>query len=198
MPRLHEPQKTEKNLADQLFPELQFNVAQFLKEPTGATRIYDINIGNINDLDEEMKVVSPVTGQIKLLRTGNDILVTSLLEANIKKQCSRCLTRFTRLVSIELEETFYPTVDVSTGSPLSQSAEADETNTINEQHILNLSEAVGQELFLEGDSLRSCRPDCLGLCPHCGQDRNVKPCQCQTNQIDQRWAGLLEKIQTKD
>jgi uncharacterized protein len=35
-----------------------------------------------------------------------------------------------------------------------------------------------------------CRPDCQGLCPVCGKDRNVESCQCQTEWVDPRLSGL--------
>jgi uncharacterized protein len=35
-----------------------------------------------------------------------------------------------------------------------------------------------------------CRPDCKGLCPHCGQDLNEGSCDCHTEAVDPRWAAL--------
>jgi uncharacterized protein len=38
-----------------------------------------------------------------------------------------------------------------------------------------------------------CREDCLGLCPRCGQDRNLEPCGCAEKSVDPRW-GALEAV----
>ena len=35
-----------------------------------------------------------------------------------------------------------------------------------------------------------CREDCLGLCPRCGKDRNVAPCDCAQEESDPRWGAL--------
>ncbi|MFZ9580934.1 MAG: YceD family protein [Ilumatobacteraceae bacterium] len=35
-----------------------------------------------------------------------------------------------------------------------------------------------------------CRPDCAGLCPACGADRNGGDCGCRIETPDPRWAGL--------
>lgn len=35
-----------------------------------------------------------------------------------------------------------------------------------------------------------CRPDCKGLCPHCGADRNAGNCDCEDDWEDPRWAAL--------
>ena len=177
--------------------ELQFNVAQLLKQVTGATRQYDITATVIRTLDEDVAVVSPLVGHVKFLRTGADILVTGVLETNVQKVCGRCLTTFEAPITIELEEEFHPTIDVTTGTALPPSPDADEANQIDAQHILDLFEVVRQDLLLESDSILYCRPDCLGLCPVCGQDRNTDPCDCKENNIDMRWAGL-QALQIED
>ncbi len=35
-----------------------------------------------------------------------------------------------------------------------------------------------------------CRPDCQGLCPTCGADRNEDACSCEERSADPRWAAL--------
>ncbi|MBN1991615.1 MAG: DUF177 domain-containing protein [Anaerolineae bacterium] len=169
--------------------ELQFNVAQLLKEATGATRSYAIETEVNAELDD-VEVVSPLVGQVDFLRTGPHILVTGQLQTTIQKSCGRCLTDFTRPVILNLEEEFYPVINIFTGAPVPKPAQAEAANLIDEQNILDLSEVVWQELVVMSEGIRYCRPDCKGLCPHCGQDRNIAPCDCAEDQIDPRWAGL--------
>jgi uncharacterized protein len=35
-----------------------------------------------------------------------------------------------------------------------------------------------------------CKPDCKGLCPHCGIDLNVEQCNCADADVDERMAAL--------
>lgn len=35
-----------------------------------------------------------------------------------------------------------------------------------------------------------CREDCAGLCPTCGADLNVAPCDCAVEETDSRWDAL--------
>ena len=177
--------------------ELQFNVAQLLKEATGATRQYDINTKAISKFDDDVVIVSPIVGHVKFLRTGSDILVTGTLEATVQKSCGRCLTTFTTPISIELEEQFYPSVDLATGNSIPLSPDVDEANYIDGQHILDLLEVTRQSFLLESDGILYCKPDCKGLCPQCGQDRNTGSCTCEDVDIDLRWAGLKE-LQIED
>lgn len=172
--------------------QLQFNVAQLLKEATGATRIFNINTAVIVQVDAGMSLAAPLTGTVSLLRTGQDILVSGRLQTAIQKKCGRCLTDFSAPVEFELEEIFYPTLDLVTGNPLPPPPDADEANRISLLHTLDLNEVVRQALLLENEGVRYCKPDCRGLCPHCGQDQNTGSCSCQDETIDHRWAGLLE------
>ncbi len=170
--------------------DLQFNVAQLLKEVTGGDRRYKINSRALNKLDKNVTFTSSIVGKVRFLRTGTDILVTGSLEGTIEKSCGRCLTPFTQPMSIELEEQFYPTLDIILGKTLTLPNDVEDINRINDQHILDLLEVVRQNFLLESEGFYYCRPDCKGLCPQCGQDRNIDSCTCQDDAIDWRWAGL--------
>ncbi len=37
-----------------------------------------------------------------------------------------------------------------------------------------------------------CRDDCAGLCPTCGANRNLAPCDCVVEVADSRWEALRE------
>ena len=57
--------------------------------------------------------------------------------------------------------------------------------------VLDLSEAVREELILAVPQYVECRDDCRGLCPRCGADLNLGPCGCQP-ETDPRWAALTK------
>jgi uncharacterized protein len=42
---------------------------------------------------------------------------------------------------------------------------------------------------------RVCREECHGICPVCGQNRNLASCGCAIRAVDDRWAAL-KKLQT--
>jgi uncharacterized protein len=43
---------------------------------------------------------------------------------------------------------------------------------------LDLGEVVREQILLALPLKPLCRPDCQGLCPRCGKNRNVSPCGC--------------------
>ncbi len=160
---------------------MKFNVAQQLKEGVGSVRNYDID-----EADEEGR---PVKGKVQFLRTNRSVLVTGNLETDIKGECSRCLERFEYSLKLNIEEEFFLTVDPISGLPLPPPTEAG-AFLIDENHILDLGEAVRQYKIMALPMNPVCRQDCAGLCPQCGRNLNYGVCDCPAAPPDPRWAKL--------
>lgn len=171
---------------------MRYNVAQLLKGPTGASRTYDVD-EEIRNLDPELQPLRPLTGSVTLMRTSQGILVTGTLATLVAGACKRCLEPARVEVEFELEEEFRPTNPIA-GIPLDHvpEEEVDPALLIDERHNLDLSEVVRQGLWLAVPMEMLCRPDCAGLCPRCGGNRNTGECQCDEAGIDPRWAALGE------
>ena len=160
--------------------KMQINVAQLLKEPTGASRSYHIEeyVGNDD--------ISSMVGDVILIRTRNAVIVRGKMTASVKVVCSRCLKPINCEVSFDFEEEALP------GSTESLSSAVQYDNlTIDESHILDLSEAVRQYVWLTVPAKPLCRLDCAGICPTCGRDLNQEPCQCPSNVKDPRRSKLV-------
>ena len=169
---------------------MQINVSQLLQESVGSTREYEI--------DEEADVIGDgreyhLRGQCQLLRLQRSILAKCSLDTVVDLSCSRCLGQFRHPLKIKFEEEFVPTVDVTSGAPLPEPEEAG-TFTIDEHHILDLTEAVRQYLLIALPIKPLCDEDCAGLCPDCGEDLNKGPCDCPPREIDARWSELSKLL----
>ncbi len=141
---------------------IQENVAQLLKEPVGSTRDYE--------LDESVDITgsgagSRVKGRVRLIRTNRGILAKGTINIGIEVTCSRCLSQFRCPLTFTVEEEYFPVIEVSSGMPLSP---PDEPNsfTIDEHHILDLTEALRQYALLAIPMKPLCREDCAGLLPN--------------------------------
>ncbi len=170
---------------------LTFNVAQLLKEPTGAFREYEIS-ESVDGLDESFSPAGPLTGKIILLHAGrHTILVTGSFKIPLNLFCSRCLEPVVEMVEFQIEEEFKATIDVEMGSHLSwDPVEVEESNLIDASHTLDLTEVIRQHIILNIPMKPLCKPDCLGLCPRCGGNLNFGPCGCEEEEIDPRWVAL--------
>lgn len=151
---------------------MQFNVAQLLKEPTGATRRYELN-ENLDGLDPELKFLGPLVGAVTLLRTNSGVLVTGELSTAVQATCRRCLESIAQEVRFQLEESFRPLLEVMTGRyipPEEFEGEEDDLEDaallINERHILDLSEVVRQAIWLALPMYPPCNWAGAGECPN--------------------------------
>ncbi len=165
---------------------MQINVSQLLQSPVGATRVYQIS--EVIDVTGDGKN-HLIEGKIKLMRTPRSILAKGKLNTEVELICSRCLCSYSTPLSINIEEEYFPTVDVTSGVPLAQ-PEDPGSFTIDTHHILDLTEAVRQYSLLSIPMKPVCRDDCAGLCPNCGQNLNQGTCNCPPQKIDSRWSAL--------
>jgi len=182
---------------------MQFNVAQLLRQTTGATRHYEID-EPAGISDPALDLVGNIHGNATLLRTQRGVLVTADLHQIVRLQCVRCLADVEATLDIVLEEEFYPSIDLKTGLLIQWDAEGEEFEDavmIDGNHILDLREVTRQWLLVNLPAQPLCRPDCAGICPVCGADRNVEPCKCEAQEGDARWAALADLarvIQSED
>lgn len=166
---------------------MEINVSQLLKEPIGSSRKYKI--------DETIDIAgdgheSPVSGDVGLLRTQRGVLVRGKLQAELELTCSRCLSSFDYPLNISFEEEYIQTIDVNSGLPLQSSGEPG-SFTIDEHHVINLSEAIRQYTLLAVPMKPLCHEDCAGLCPTCGRNLNLGDCGCPVQTVDPRWSKLI-------
>jgi uncharacterized protein len=163
---------------------IEINVAHLLKAPVGTTQTYAIDdIVNISDND------IPVQGEVNLTRSGRGILVRSTIQTEMELTCSRCLRLFRCPLTLNIEEEFFPTIDIITGISLPPPDESG-AFTIDRNNILDLTEAIRQYCLLAVPMKPLCQEDCAGLCPTCGVNLNQTSCSCQPEPVDSRWAKL--------
>lgn len=165
-----------------------YNVAQLLKEPTGAARSYVLD-ETLPSPDPEWGRELPVEGELTLRRTPRGVLVTGSFNTTIPEECGRCLEQYQQPLTAELEEEYLPTTDMLTGVAL-ETPENIGDLIIDQQHGLDISEAVRQSVLLARPIQPICKPDCLGLCPNCGTNLNQASCGCDRAPTDKRWNAL--------
>ncbi len=171
---------------------MQTNVSGLLKSSIGATRNYRVsNTVNISGSD------SLIQGDVSLIRTNQGILVKATLHTGVEVNCGRCLNLFRAPLTLEIEEEYFPVINIDSGISLPLPDEPG-CFTIDEQHILDLTEAVRQYALLAIPMKLLCRENCAGLCPTCGHDLNQGPCNCSSQEIGPRWSTLSKLLSASD
>lgn len=172
---------------------MEINVSQLLKSHIGATREYEV--------DEPADVTGsghsvPISGSVKLTRTNRGILAQGILKTSVPSECGRCLKQFDYPLTFNLEEEFFPVIDVNSGVAL-EIPEEPGSFMIDEHHILNLDEAIRQNALLAIPMKPLCKEKCKGICQTCGKDLNRGKCGCTSQEIDPRWSKLVQLAASK-
>ena len=190
---------------------MQFNVAQLLKEPVGSVRRYQLN-EDTSTLDEDLEFLSPLIGNLQLMRTNSGVLVTGTLQIAVRVTCNHCVEPIVMPLRVPIEESFRPLTEVETGRyirPEEFEGDSedfdDESLIINEHHILDATEVIRQNIWLNIPMYPSCNWQGAGECPNFVEQQAAIAEQEATLQetdeiipegIDPRWAALLKLQQT--
>ncbi len=169
---------------------LLFNVAGLLGEAPGTVRELAFE-GVAIDLGEELVQAEPVVGTAHLVRTNRGLLVTGRVETVLADTCGRCLAPVRVPLDLEIAEEFLPSLDIGTGQPLDRTVEP-EVPRLSDHHEMDLETPIREAIQLAAPIVPLCRPDCLGLCPVCGADRNLGPHGHADDPVDPRLEGLRD------
>lgn len=176
---------------------LQFNLALLLRSPIGTTQ--DLEIAEEVFWADELEV-RHLHGRILVTRLRENLLLQGQLQAEVTLECARCLESYLQPLRMEIELQFQPSVAILTGEMLPL-PEDDSIYLLDGHHVLDLHEAIREQVLLNLPMRPLCRSDCAGLCPVCGKNLNEGPCGGHEEQVDARLAvlaGLLRPDQSKE
>ena len=138
----------------------------------------------------ELVDLGPVAWRGQVVDADPGFFLRARLSYEQALSCTRCLKIFRETAASEVELMIL--VD-GTGSGERGEHELQE----NDLGVLHLDEEIletdpilHEQLQLNIPMKPLCRPDCKGLCPVCGADRNTEACSCVETTVDPRWAGL--------
>ena len=114
---------------------------------------------------------------------SGEVLVDTTLRGELDQQCRRCLSAVVTPVDLNVLLVF--------GAVDEEAGDDGEIRPLDpDVLVLDLGEAVREELILAVDPFVLCDPECRGLCPRCGVDRNKETCECTLEEPDPRWDAL--------
>jgi uncharacterized protein len=127
-----------------------------------------------------------------------DIRLKGSFAGKFEVPCARCVEPVKIPLTAEFDLLFRP-VGADADAP-ERSITAPETEIGYYQGDSLLLEDVLREQVLLSLPVRTlCKPDCKGLCPRCGKNRNLEACSCDEAPSDARWealAGLRSRIKS--
>jgi uncharacterized protein len=157
---------------------LRLNVGFMIRQNVGFSRDFDFDLSAV-EVSEDLLIHS-LQGTLTLSRIAQGILAQGRLQAKMPQECARCLAEFNLPLTIKLKDLF--TYPPNQGS--------DPILVVAENGILDLNPLLRESVLLEIPMRPLCRPECKGLCPVCGANRNNSKCKHPEQKIDPRMAAL--------
>lgn len=150
--------------------------------------------GVVDYLDARLRQASDlVVRGVAVLRPATmEILVKGHLEVRMEADCDRCLEAASFSLSLDFDLVYRPLPAVM---PEEVVLSPEETEIAFYRGLgIELTDVVREQVLLALPMQRTCRPDCRGICPGCGENRNLVNCGCRQQWVDDRWAALRDLI----
>lgn len=163
---------------------LRLDLARLDRE--GAVRV-DVDVPADDPLwnETEFAFDGPVHVRLRAIEAGSgEVVVRGEVEAHLAQECRRCLEPVVGTLAQEITMVFL-------ASDTPGAIEDGDARVFDPRApALDLSEPVREEVVLAIDPYVVCVPECRGLCPRCGANRNVEECDCSREELDPRWDAL--------
>jgi uncharacterized protein len=167
---------------------LVYPLAGLLAEPIGTDRRYEI-AGATIALPDDLRLVEPLDGQVRITRTNRGVLVDAKITTAIAGTCVRCLRDIEIPMTVEIHDEALPSVDLASGKPVNAAEEPDVTR-LSDHHELDLGRLAAEAISLEEPIAALCEEACPGLCPECGERLGPDHVEHEVDEIDPRLAAL--------
>jgi uncharacterized protein len=166
---------------------IRLNLSTLTHARVGRQETVDLNVDQVVVADLEL---IHLRGELNFTRVTDGILVEGEIQAEAKAECMRCLTPYYEPITIELEDTIgLPGAVLTPERP----------TRVDEEGWANLAPLVREYAWLGLPVSPLCSPECAGICPECGGNRNLGECTCEDIQsIDPRWEALRKLTDTPD
>jgi uncharacterized metal-binding protein YceD (DUF177 family) len=126
-----------------------------------------------------------VVVDVRLDKSGGQIYLTAAVRSTGKFLCDRCTAEFTRELPSKYHMYYVWDPEVT------DRFDPAEVQVISPSlNVIDISEDVRQTALLSVPLKVLCGDTCRGLCPHCGKNRNLEPCECRDELTDSRWDKL--------
>lgn len=165
---------------------MELNLEEALEAPVAVSHRLEVPMGRLER--PELLLLEPVAFAGTLQKADPGFVLTGTFSVAGEIACSRCLAPVAFSSSGEVSWLFAPVHR----RPLEDETEltAGDLDVVwYDEFVVPFDPLVEEQLLLELPMKPLCRPDCRGLCPRCGADRNSAPCGCR-EEGDERLAKL--------
>ncbi len=145
--------------------------------------------GDVGPAEDAYRIAAPVELDFDIHKDKDRFRLEGTVKTELELTCSRCLEPFRMPVDAKFDLRFHPAAEMSTEQEREVPDSDLETSYYRDDQI-DLNELLREQFFLALPMKPLCRPDCQGLCPVCGTNRNLETCSCQPEWVDPRMEAL--------
>ena len=146
----------------------------------------------------EFRITGEVNVSGRLVRAGGDAYrLSGRLASEVEFSCVRCLEPFRAEVREDLDLLYLPQSDNVALGGENEHGLGDEELAVGfyRDDEIDLAHMIWEQIVLALPMKPVCKPDCQGLCPDCGVNRNIKSCSCVRDTVDPRWQSLKRLLE---
>ena len=146
-------------------------------------KLFEINADQFSSDDIEF-YSKKIKGTIFVDNMSNGYHIKGKLDVPYKLTCDRCLTQFNELKEIKFN------IILTDDNELNYDESDDIIYFSPKKNEFDLNPLFQELIFLEIQMKILCKPECKGICPNCGTNRNEQQCACAKNADLRPWNVL--------
>ena len=139
----------------------------------------------------DLAATTPLLSTLFIVPQADGFLIQGTIKGAVKAPCHRCLEE----ASVDIDHAFdtfeaHEDVEVLEG-------EENHLRATDAGWELNVAGLLWEEFLLAMPEKILCADTCLGLCPHCGKNRNLEHCACCNLDSQSPLARALQGVKIK-
>lgn len=148
--------------------------------------------GALDFQETEFRQTGPLTVDAEAELAGKEIRIRGHVSGILEATCDRCLEQIEIPADVNFDLPYRPMEEITREEEVEVGQSELQVGFFSGEGV-SLSDVVKEQVLLSVPMKVVCRPDCRGLCPVCGVNRNVKQCGCSSQHEYSPFAFLKKK-----
>jgi len=169
----------------------------------GLSLSCDVQADDLTLGPEDVRIPGGLAMSLNAIKAGATVHVTGTLSGTARRQCVRCLKEYDDALWIPVVGEYHSDTDLKSKPAGRESSErsGEDEDTDDEGYVytgeeIKLTDMLREHVILAEPMQPLCHDECRGLCPVCGQDLNVRRCDCREERIQSPFAVLKKLRET--
>lgn len=163
---------------------MTIDVSSILKEIGGRIELNgNVALSDTDFLGETYRFEKPAEIKGHISNNGKSLILQAQCSGMMTVQCARCMKDIDVRFEFDMDETL-----VRQEGSVSE----DDDVILFDDTSIEIDDIVANNFLMNIEGKYLCKEDCKGLCPECGADLNEGDCGCTRDDIDPRWAALVD------